>query len=190
MSSEENPRTRVMNKNRLAACLFLAMCAILPSLRARADGLDYFREQLKPYQSKPASKPPGPPFDAKNCMDGKTVFSIPDNMSIPFVSLIEKSRTEIAARLGFKFTSWNNQGQTPQWIQGMNAAVTQKPTVLDLMAGTDPRVLVPQIAAARAAGIPVVVSHNSGLEQTDLIKKYADYNVPIDYFRAGALLLD
>ncbi len=171
----------------LAAAATLCAASLSP---ARADSLDYFRDQLKPYQSKPAFVPPGPPFDARHCMDGKTVFGVPDNMSIPFVSTIEKSKAEVAAKLGFKYTSWTNQGQTTQWIQGMNAAVTEKPTVLDLMAGTDPRVLVPQIAAARAAGIPVVVSHDSGLEQAAIIHKYADYDVPIDYFRAGALLLD
>jgi len=111
-------------------------------------------------------------------------------MEIPFITAIEASKQKVAAELGIKYTSWSNQGQTTQWIQGMNTAVTEKPNVLDLMAGTDPRVLVPQIAAARAAGIPVVVSHDSGLEQASIIKKYADYDVPIDYFRAGALLLD
>ena len=177
-----------MQAGLLTAAVCLAAASLTPA--ARADSLDYFREQLKPYQSRPKFEAPGPAFDARHCMEGKSVFSVPDNMSIPFVALIQKSMTEVAAKIGFKYTNWANQGQTSQWIQGVNAAVTEKPTVLDLMAGTDPRVLVPQIAAARAAGIPVVVSHNSGLEQTPLIKKYADYNVPIDYFRAGALLLD
>jgi ribose transport system substrate-binding protein len=177
-----------MKAGLVLAGLCLATACLAPS--ARADSLDYFRDQLKPYQSRPTFQAPGPAFDAKHCMEGKSIFSVPDNMSIPFVALIEKSMTEVAAKVGFKFTNWTNQGQTTQWIQGVNAAVTEKPTVLDLMAGTDPRVLVPQIAAARAAGIPVVVSHDSGLEQTPIIKKYADYNVPIDYFRAGALLLD
>jgi ribose transport system substrate-binding protein len=179
-----------MNRLRLAAVSCLALAALASPLGARADSLDYFREQLKPYQSKPAFKAPGAPFDARHCMEGKTLFTVPDNMSIPFVATIEKSKTEVAAKLGIKYTSWANQGQTTQWIQGVNAAVTEKPTVLELMGGTDPRVLVPQIATARAAGIPVVVSHDSGLEQTAIIKKYADYDVPIDYFRAGALLLD
>jgi ribose transport system substrate-binding protein len=179
-----------MNTVRLAARLGIALGVVAACAGARADSLDYFREQLKPYQSKPAFVPPGPPFDARHCMAGKTIFSIPDNMSIPFVSVIEAAKARVAAQIGFKYVTWSNQGQTTQWIQGMNAAVTEKPSVLELMAGTDPRVLVPQIAAARAAGIPVVVSHDSGLEQAAIIHKYADYDVPIDYFRAGALLLD
>jgi ribose transport system substrate-binding protein len=174
----------------IAAGLSLALAAAAPVTAARADGLDYFRAQLQPYQSKPAFVPPGPPFDAKHCMAGKTIFGIPDNMEIPFITAIEASKAAVAAKVGFKYVSWSNQGQTTQWIQGMNTAVTEKPAVLDLMAGTDPRVLVPQIAAARTAGIPVVVSHDSGLEQAAIIHKYADYDVPIDYFRAGALLLD
>ena len=49
---------------------------------------------------------------------------------------------------------------------------------------------MPQVQAAKAAGIPVIASHYNGLEQSDIVKKYADGDVPIDYFKAGALLVD
>jgi ribose transport system substrate-binding protein len=49
---------------------------------------------------------------------------------------------------------------------------------------------VPQVQAARAAKIPVIASHYSGVEQTAEVKKYADGDVPIDYAKAGALLAD
>jgi len=52
--------------------------------------------------------------------------------------------------------------------------------LIDLLAGTDPRVLVPQIKAAHDAGIPVVASHYDGLEQSTEVAKYADGDVPID----------
>ena len=67
----------------------VAAASLAPS--AHADSLDYFRDQLKPYQSRPVFQAPGPAFDAKHCMAGKSIFSVPDNMSIPFVASIEKS---------------------------------------------------------------------------------------------------
>ena len=72
----------------------------------------------------------------------------------------------------------------------MDTAVNQKVDLIDLLAGTDPRVLVPQVQAARAAKIPVVASHYNGVEQTAEVLKYADGEVPIDYRKAGALLAD
>ena len=99
-------------------------------------------------------------------MKGKSILSIPVSSANPFTANIEKSMQGVAAKVGFKFTTWENQGQSSQWMQGMDTALNQKVSLIDLLAGTDPRVLVPQIAAARAAKIPVIASHYSGVEQT------------------------
>ncbi|WP_413736467.1 sugar ABC transporter substrate-binding protein [Sodalis sp. RH21] len=157
---------------------------------ARADDLAYFEAQLKPYQAKPAFVAPGPAFDAKSCMRGKTIMSLPQSSANPFTATIEKAMQGVADKVGFKFTTWENQGQSSQWVQGMNTALNQKVDIIDLLAGADPRVLTPQIKAAQAAGIKVIASHYNGLEQSDSMRKYTDYNVPIDYFKAGALLVD
>ncbi|MBA2528841.1 MAG: sugar ABC transporter substrate-binding protein, partial [Euzebyales bacterium] len=52
-----------------------------------------------------------------------------------------------------------NQGQVSQWVQGMNQAITAKPDIIVLNTAPDPRVLQPQLRAAKAAGIPVLVTH-------------------------------
>lgn len=157
---------------------------------ARADGLDYFKKQLEPFRNKPEFVAPGPAFDARACMSGKKIFSIPVSSANPFTANIEQAMAAAAEKVGFEFTVWENQGQSSQWVQGMDAAINQKADLIDLLAGTDPRVLVPQVQAAKAAGIPVIASHYNGLEQTDIVKKSADGDVPIDYFKAGALLVD
>ena len=46
-----------------------------------------------------------------------------------------------------------------QWVQGMQTAIAQKPALIILDTSPDPRQLQPQIAAAKAAGIPVLVTH-------------------------------
>jgi ribose transport system substrate-binding protein len=169
------------------AALLLACLIAAPS---RAADLAYFENQLKPFLQKPKFVAPGPPFDARACMKGKSIFSIPVSSANPFTANIEKSMAGVAAKVGFKLTIWENQGQISQWVQGMNAALTEKPNLVDLLAGTDPRVLVPQVRAVRAAGIPVVASHYNGLQQTPEVHKIDVLDAPIDYFKAGALLVD
>ena len=156
----------------------------------KADELSYFQRQLDPFMKKPDFVPPGPAFNARQCTKGKSILSIPVSSANPFTANIEQAMAASAAQVGFKLTVWENQGQTSQWVQGMNAAVNENVSLTDLLAGTDPRVLVPQVMAARSHHIPVVASHYNGLEQTPLVKKYADADVPIDYFKAGALLVD
>jgi ribose transport system substrate-binding protein len=170
-----------------AAAVFVA-CAIAAPVRA--DDLGYFENQLKPFLQKPKFIAPGPPFDARACMKGKSIFSIPISSANPFTANIEKSMTAIAAKIGFKLTIWDNQGQVSQWVQGMNAALTEKPDLIDLMGGNDPRQMVPQVRAALAAGIPVDASHASGLEQTPILQKLGVDDVPFDFFKAGALMVD
>ncbi len=170
--------------------LLAALGAVLGIGSASADSLDYFQSQLAPFHDKPSFAAPGPAFDARACMAGKSIFSIPVSSANPFTANIEKAMAAAAAKVGFKFTTWENQGQSSQWVQGMDTAVNQKASLIDLLAGTDPRVLVPQVRAARAAGIPVVPSHYNGKEQSEQVRKNADADVPIDYEKAGALLVD
>jgi ribose transport system substrate-binding protein len=157
---------------------------------SRAEALDYFEKQLQPFREQPKFVAPGPAFDARKCMQGKRIFSIPVSSANPFTANIEKAMVEAARKVGFEFTVWENQGQSSQWVQGMDNAVNQKVDLIDLLAGTDPRVLIPQVQAAKTAKIPVIASHYNGLEQTEQVKKTADGDVPIDYFKAGALLVD
>jgi ribose transport system substrate-binding protein len=157
---------------------------------AAADDVAFFKDQLAPFVHKPVFVAAGAPFDAAKCMKGKSIFSIPVSSANPFTANIEKAMAAAANKVGFKFTTWENQGQSSQWVQGMDTAVNQKYDLIDLLAGTDPRVLVPQIKAAHDAGIPVVASHYNGLEQSAEVAKYADGDVPIDYVKAGKLLVD
>ncbi|MDQ0393985.1 sugar ABC transporter substrate-binding protein [Labrys monachus] len=155
-----------------------------------ADDLSYFEKQLEPYRAKPSFVAPGPSFDAPNCMKGKSILSIPVSSANPFTANIEKAMQAVAKDVGFKFTTWENQGQSSQWVQGMDTALNQKVSLIDLLAGSDPRVLVPQVKAAQAAKIPVIASHYNGVEQTSIVNGFADGDVPIDYFKAGSLLVD
>jgi ribose transport system substrate-binding protein len=172
----------------LAGLTLLAAC--LAAAPGRAADLAYFENQLKPFVQKPIFTAPGPPINARQCMKGKTIFSIPGSSANPFSNTVERSIVDTAAKIGFKVTTWENQGQTSQWVQGMEVALTQKPSLIDLVTGTDPRVMVPQVRAAAAAGIPVVASHFNGLEESAQMHEMGVGVVPFDFATAGALLID
>jgi ribose transport system substrate-binding protein len=72
-------------------------------------------------------------------------------------------------------------------VQGFDYAIN-KFNLIDLMAGVDPRFLVPQMKQAEAAGLEVVAAHLTGYEQP--IPAGVGGVVPINYKKAGALLAD
>jgi len=100
---------------------------------------------------------------------------------------MNKGMKTAAAAVGYPFTVWNNQGQLTQYQQGIAHGITTKVSLIDLLAGPDPNALKPQIDQAKQAGILVVSSHLSGLEQK---VPNVSYNLPIDYKLAGQLLAD
>lgn len=143
---------------------------------------------LEKYRSVPEFTPAGEPFDAKACMAGKSIISIPSSSSIPFLASINATMGRIAKDIGFKFQVWENQGQPTQWSQGLQFAITNKFSLVDLLGGTDPRVLGPQVNAARDAGAIVTASHMTGFEQD--VPSGVSAAIPIDYKQAGRLLAE
>ena len=149
--------------------------------------LKYVQSQIDEYKKLPQFTPPGPAFDAKKLMAGKTIISIPSSSAVPFVENIEKTMEKVAKDVGVNFEQWQNQGQPSQWAQGMSYAINKKADVIDLLAGINPAVLQPQIEAAKKAGIQVVTSHLTGYEQS---VPYVSHNMAVDYNKAGRLLAD
>ncbi len=72
---------------------------------------------------------------------------------------IEKAEQQIAKDTGIEFTVYSNQGTVSDWVKGMQTAIGQKVDLIILDGAPDPRLLQPQLAAAKAAGIPVEVTH-------------------------------
>jgi ribose transport system substrate-binding protein len=100
---------------------------------------------------------PGPPVDVSK-LRGKRIFIIPE-VPNPFNENIQNTYKQIFNATGVKWTFYADQGLISQWIAGMDAAMAQHPDLIILSAAPDPRVLQPQLRAARAAGIPVEVTH-------------------------------
>jgi len=122
----------------------------------RGADLNYVKKQIAAASAVPKFVAPGPAFNA-SAAKGKTIFLIPQTSQVPFLQEIDKSIVNIGKTYGVKVIEYPNQGQSTQWVQGMNQAITQKVDAIIL--GAPPELLGPQIAQAKAAGIPVVVLH-------------------------------
>ena len=112
------------------------------------------RQQLAPYSAVPTFEAPGPAFDAKTVMAGKSILSIPGTGSDPFYVQMNKGMSTAAKAVGYPFTVWNNQGQLTQYQQGFANAITKKVSLIDLLAGPDPNALKPQIDEAQGRRDP------------------------------------
>jgi ribose transport system substrate-binding protein len=157
------------------------------SASSTAANQAHAQQALAPLSAVPTFVAAGPAFDAKKVMAGKSILSIPGTGTDPFYVQMNKGMADAAAAVGYKFKVWNNQGQLTQYQQGLAAGVTQKYSLIDLLAGPDPNALKPQIDAAKSAGVLVVSSHLSGIEQT---VPNVSANLPVDYNKAGRLLAD
>lgn len=115
------------------------------------------KANVEKYKGLPSFTAPGPSVDVSK-LKGKSMFVIP-LVPNPFNESIQNTMRDIAQRVGMKFTLYPNQGQASQWVQGMNQAITAKPDIIVLSTAPDPRVLQPQLQAAKKAGIPVLVTH-------------------------------
>ncbi|HZO96130.1 MAG TPA: sugar ABC transporter substrate-binding protein [Gaiellaceae bacterium] len=143
--------------------------------------------RVKTYKQVPAFVRPGPPIDASKAR-GKTIFIIPESSSIPFISTIDKSIEKVARLVGVKTVVYTNQAQPSEWAAGINQAIARKPDLIMLQGAPDPRVLQPQLLAAKRAGIPVLVTHF--FEESDPMPPNVTALVRVQFNQAARLEAD
>ena len=136
----------------------------------------------------PKWKAPGPAFNAKAVMAGKSILSIPGSDTDPFYVQIENGMRQAAAAVGYKFTTWNNQGQLSQYQQGIATGVTKKASLIDLLAGPDPQ--HPEAADRRRQGGRRSWSSPRTSPAFEQKVPNVSSNLPQDYTGAGRLLAD
>jgi ribose transport system substrate-binding protein len=172
-----------------AAVAVAAVAGVASASSTKTQAIDFaaIQARIDKASAIPTFRAPGPAFDASK-VKGKKIFSIPVSMANPFSANIEVAKQGAAKVLGIDYTTFQNQGQPSQWVQGMSQAITKKVDFIDLSAGTDPRLLGPQIAAATKAGIPVATSHLYDITQTP--PKTLAYSVPAVYQEAARLESD
>jgi ribose transport system substrate-binding protein len=175
------------NLRKISLISTLMTAVALPAV-AQDDPIAQARDNLEAYSGIPEFVPPGEPFDARACMEGKSIMTIPASSAIPFVKTIADHKDQLAQMLGFEHRQWENQGNPTQWIQGIEFAGNNSYDVVSLLAGADPRFFEPQVRAAQEKGVRVVTSHLTGLEIP--APAGVDANTAIDYKQAGRLMAD
>lgn len=142
----------------LVACTSTATVSSGPADNAAtAAGLISVGRRLDGVRQVPAFTAPGPPVDVAK-LRGKRVFVIPITAT-PAGAAIEAAEKTVAGQTGVNLTFYPNQGAVSDWVKGMQTAVAQRADLIILENAPDPRQLQPQIAAAKRAGIPVLVTH-------------------------------
>lgn len=168
------------------AAVATAAAALGSIAPASAQGLEAARKMIEEHRAKPVFSAPGPAFDARACAGGKRILTMPVSSANPFTKNIALAMIEAGKEVGVEVIEWENQAQPTQWVQGMNFAVNEQFDLIDLLGGIDPGVIVPQIEAAKAAGIKVKTSHFYDLTQTP--HPSLDGFVPLSFYRVGQIL--
>lgn len=159
--------------------------AVLAS-SATAQDLSAAAALVQEHKALPAFVPPGPPFDARKTMAGKKILTIPVSSANPFTKNIDLAMIAVAKQIGFEVVEWENQARPTQWVQGIEYAINNKFDAIDMLGGTDPAVLRPQVLQAKKAGVKVFVSH---LYDTNMRPDAeVDLSLPIPYHEVGRIL--
>lgn len=166
------------------AALLLGIAAAAPP--AAAQDLAAAAALVQEHKALPTFTPPGPPFDARKVMAGKKLLTIPVSSANPFTKNIDLAMIATAKQVGFEVVEWENQARPTQWVQGMEYAINNKFDAIDMLGGTDPAVLGPQVQEAKKAGVKVFVSH---LYDTNMKPDPSvDLSLPIPYHEVGRIL--
>lgn len=173
----------------VAVVAVAALAGVAGAASSKTQAIDFAALQAKLDKAAaiPAFIAPGPAFDSSK-IKGKKMFSIPVSMANPFTANIQVGMQGGAKVIGLDYTTFSNQGQPSQWVQGMGQAITQKVDIIDLQGGTDPRLLGPQLAAARKAGIKLQTSHLYDVSQP--APASIDLSIPAEYTVAARLEAD
>jgi ribose transport system substrate-binding protein len=115
--------------------------------------------RINKYRAIPKFVAPGPRITNLAGAHGKSVFTMPASSQNPFCAAMDASGHAAAAKVGLKWTEWQNQGTSSSHVQGMSSAISRKVTAINLTCGLSPLQLGPQIDQAFAAHVPVVIGY-------------------------------
>jgi len=105
-------------------------------------------------------KPAGGMFNAKKATQGKTIGWVSVSLAIPFTSQMLSGADAAAKTLGLTIHTCDGGSTAAGWAMCYQQFIAQKVNVI-VSQSIDPRILTASIAAAGAAGIPVVTSSSN-----------------------------
>jgi ribose transport system substrate-binding protein len=148
--------------------------------------------QIKEFQKIPEFTLEADPVDVKS-LKGKTIFNIPSSSSIPYAAAVGDQMAQIAEANGIKFVDFTTKGTPNDWARGIEQAINQKADLIFLTIGVEPKLVKPQLEAAKKAGIPVIPTHlyhDGGDPPPPDVKDLLAGWVPAPFEKAAALMAD
>lgn len=153
---------------------------------AAAPNIKAAQAQLSKYTGLPTFKAPGPAFNAKKLMKGKSMLAIPVLSANPFTTIFGEAQAKMAKEIGLKYLRWENKGTVAEWVKGIEYGINQGVDLIALDGGAQPRLLGPAIKKARKAGIIVVDTHETDATQGK--SPNVNFTIPAPYSLSGMLM--
>lgn len=128
-----------------------------------------------------------PAVDMKS-LSGKKISIVASSLAVPFVANIAKGAQEAAQVAGWQATVLDGKGSVTEWSRLVRQAVSQKVDGI-LTVGASPAQMKPAVAAAQAAGIPVVDTLTADQVKDPLVPGTFAH-VSISFYDSGRLQAD
>lgn len=134
----------------------------------------------------PTTRVPTSPVDMAK-LKGKTVWIITSTLAVPFVASIANGAQTAAKLLGWHTILLNGNGLPADWSADVDEAVAEHVNAIISVAAS-PAEMVPAMAKAKAANIPVVDVLTAGIHQPLISGTYAHDS--ISFYASGELQAD
>ena len=146
----------------LSGVLFLSACSATSTASTGSSddsaGVEHATSQIKAASVDPEFTFEGKPFDMSK-IAGKTIFNIPNSSAVPFIVSVDQAGEKLAEQYGAKWIEYTNQGTPTEQSAGIDQAISRKADIIVLAQGVNGELIVPALKRAKAAGIPVLISH-------------------------------
>lgn len=199
MSSPAPTRTRLARPALLAAALsgvlFLSACSATSTASSGSSddsaGVEHATSQITTASVDPEFTFEGKPFDMSK-IAGKTIFNIPNSSAVPFIVSVDEAGQQLAEEYGAKWIEYTNQGTPTEQSAGIDQAISRKADIIVLAQGVNGELIVPALKRAKAAGIPVLISHTyqTGEALPDQLQDLVAAQVTAPFHEAAKLNAD
>lgn len=150
------------------------------------SGVDQAKAKVLAAMKMPQFKPPGAAVPMSK-LKGKNVWIMTSTLAVPFVADIAHGAQNGAKAAGWKTRLIDGKGNVTEWNRILAEAISQKVDAV-ISVASSPVVMKPQMAKAKAAGIPVVDVLTA--DQADPLVPGTFAHVSISFYTSGTLQAD
>src|SRR5512146_209530 len=150
------------------------------------SGVDQAKAKVLAAMKMPQFKPPGAAVPMSK-LKGKNVWIMTSTLAVPFVADIAHGAQAGAKAAGWKTRLIDGKGNVTEWNRILAEAISQKVDAV-ISVASSPVVMKPQMAKAKAAGIPVVDVLTA--DQADPLVPGTFAHVSISFYTSGTLQAD